>query len=300
MPNRLIHESKGDRLFLTLIYVLLWITLLIIILPLIYILSASFSSPDAVTAGRVWLWPVEPSIKGYTAIFKNDQVVTGYANSAFYTIVGTFINVVITVMAAYPLSRKDFYGGSFIMMAFTFTMLFSGGLVPLYLLVRDLGMIDKRWSMIIPCAMSVYYVIIARTFFQGSIPVELAEATYLDGCSDFKFVIKIVLPLSAPLIAVLTLFYAVGQWNTYFNALIFLKTPRLFPLQIILRNIMIQNIFDPAMLKETDAKKMIERQGMRTLLKYSLIVVASVPVIIIYPFVQKYFVKGIMIGSIKG
>jgi putative aldouronate transport system permease protein len=300
MSNRLRRESKNDKIFLTLIYIILWINLMIIVFPLIYIISASFSSPDAVTAGKVVLWPVDPSILGYTAIFRNNQVLLGYANSAFYTFFGTLLNVTLTVMAAYPLSRKDFYGGSFIMLAFTFTMLFSGGLIPLYLLVRNLGMIDTRWSMLIPSAMSVYYVIIARTFFQGSIPGELVEATYLDGCSDFKFVMKIVLPLSAPLIAVLALFYSVGQWNTYFNALIFLKTPSLYPLQIVLRNIMIQNIFDPTMLAQTDAKRMMERQGMRTLLKYSLIVVASLPVIIIYPFVQKYFVKGIMIGSIKG
>ncbi len=293
-----IKDSNGDRLFLIVIAVFLVAVIIIILYPLVFIVSSSFSSTAAVTSGRVWLFPVEPSLAGYKAIFRNNQILYGYANSIFYTIAGTAVNVLFTILAAFPLSRRDLYGRRVIMFLFTFTMLFSGGLIPFYLVVSRLGMIDKRVALILPTAMAVFQMIIARTFFQTNIPHELGEAAEIDGCSDIGFLLRIVLPLSGPIIAVITLMYAVNHWNTYFNALIFLKSSDLFPLQMVLRNILIQNSFDPTMVK--DPITMMETQGLRDLLKYALIVVASVPVLAIYPFVQKYFVKGVMIGSIKG
>jgi len=293
-----IKESKGDRIFLAVNTLFLSIVMLVILYPLIFIVSSSFSSTAAVTSGRVWLLPVEPSLAGYKAIFRNNQILYGYANSIFYTVTGTAVNIVFTVIAAYPLSRKDLYGSKVLMFLFTFTMLFSGGLIPFYMVVSKLGMIDKRIVLILPTALAVFQVIIARTFFQMSIPDELAEAAEIDGCDDFGFLIRIVIPLSGPIIAVIGLMYAVNHWNTYFNALIFLKSTKLFPLQMVLRNILIQNSFDPNMVK--DPVSMMETQGLRDLLKYALIVVASVPVLSIYPFVQKFFVKGMLIGSVKG
>ncbi|MCG8451856.1 MAG: carbohydrate ABC transporter permease [Spirochaetales bacterium] len=293
-----IKESPTDRIFLTLVTAFLIGVMILILYPLIFIVSSSFSSTAAVTSGRVWLFPVEPSLAGYKAIFKNNQVLSGYANSLFYTTVGTTVNVVMTIMAAYPLSRKDLYGRRVLMFLFTFTMLFSGGLIPLYIVVSRLGMIDKRIALIAPTAMAVFQMIIARTFFQMNIPQELAEAAEMDGCSDLHFLLKVVLPLSGPIIAVIALMYAVNHWNAFFHALIFLKTNGLFPLQMVLRNILIQNSFDPTMIK--DPTTMMEMQGLRDLLKYALIVVASLPVLSIYPFVQRHFVKGVLIGSVKG
>ena len=299
MRSKAVRLSRTDRIFLTVINVGLGITLLVVIYPLIYILSSSFSAVEAVTSGEVWLWPVRPSLMGYKAVFQNNQVLNGYANSAFYTIAGTLINVCMTIMAGFPLSRRDFQGRGILMFLFTFTMLFSGGLIPTYLVVKSLGLIDTRWAMVIPSAMGVYQVIIARTFFQATIPDELANAAEIDGCSDIKFILRIVLPLSKPIIAVLALMYAVFHWNAYFSALIYLSDPKKFPLQIILRNILILNAIDFTN-RTMDVEQMIERQGLTDLLKYSLIIVASMPVLAIYPFAQKYFVRGIMIGSIKG
>ncbi|MDD9268212.1 carbohydrate ABC transporter permease [Paenibacillus sp. GCM10023248] len=293
-----IMESRVDRIYLFFVYSFLIICLVIVAYPLIYIVSSSFSSSSAVISGKVWLLPVEPTLRGYQAVFQNPQILTGYGNSLFYLIFGTLLSVTLTITAAYPLSRKNFYGRHVITALFVFTMLFSGGLIPYYLTVKGLGMLDTRWAMIIPGAISVWQVILARTFFQTSIPSELTEAAHLDGCSDFKFLFQIVLPLSKPIIAVLVLMYAIGYWNSYFEALIFLKSADLYPLQLILRNILILNSIDPTMIK--DVRELAERQGLKELLKYSLIVVASAPVLILYPFVQKHFVKGLLIGSLKG
>ena len=299
MATKTIKISGGDKVFLTLVNVFLAGALLVVLYPLIYIVSSSFSSVGAVTSGQVWLFPVQPTLIGYRAVFQNQQVMIGYGNSFIYTISGTLLNVSLTVMAGFPLSRRDFYGRGFFMFLFTFTMLFSGGLIPLYILVKNLGMVDTRLAMIIPSALGVYQVIIARTFFQSNIPEELVDAAEIDGSSDFTFISRVVLPLSTPIIAVLSLMYAVGHWNSYFSALIYLSDPKKFPLQIILRNILILNSVDFTM-KTVDIKQMMEQQGLTDLLKYSLIVVASAPVLALYPFVQKYFVKGIMIGSLKG
>lgn len=292
-----IRESFGDSVFLGIVYILLTCVLLIVLYPLVYIVSSSLSSPQAVSSGRVWLWPVDFSLRGYEVALSNPQILTGYGNSLFYAVFGTLISTTLTVLLAYPLSRRTFFGRGPIMMFIVFTMLFSGGLIPTYLVVRNLGMLDTRWAMLIPQAIAVWQVIIARTFFQASIPDELVEASELDGCSDIRFLWSIVLPLSKPILAVLVLMYAVGQWNAYFDALLYLKSPDLHPLQLVLRSILILNTTATGSM---EASAMVERQQMADLLKYSLIVVASLPVLIIYPFVQRYFVKGMLIGSVKG
>jgi putative aldouronate transport system permease protein len=293
-----IKEGADDRLFTILNYIILFIFTITILYPLIYIVSASFSSSTAVISGKVWLYPVEPTLAGYEAVFKHRLIMSSFLNSVFYTVVGTTINVLFTLIAAYPLSRKDFMPRNAVMALFVFTMMFSGGLIPSYLVVKELGMIDTRWSLIIPGALGVMNMIIARTYFQTTIPEELLEASQMDGCSDFTFVRKIVLPLSGPIIAVISLFYAVGHWNQYFSALLYLKHQELYPIQLVLRDILVQNEVDASMI--TDIADQAARDGLRELLKFSLIVVSTLPVLIIYPFIQRHFVKGMMIGSLKG
>jgi len=271
---------------------------LVVVYPLLYIVGASFSSPTAVLTGRVILWPVEPSLFSYEAVFKNKQIITGYMNSAIYAVGGMTISTVLTLMAAYPLSCKHLYGRKLLMWVFLFTMLFSGGLIPTYLLLRSVGMIGTRWAMVIPNAVAIWLLIITRTFFQTTIPDELHEAAEIDGCSEFKYFVSILIPLSTPIIAVIALNYAVWQWNSYFNALIYLTDARMYPLQIILRNILILNQVDINMMQ--DLEDALRRQGLAVALKYPLIVVASAPLLMVYPFAQKYFVKGIMVGSLKG
>ncbi|WP_133580083.1 carbohydrate ABC transporter permease [Aureibacillus halotolerans] len=292
-----IKDSAGDRLFVIFIYVGLSLITLSILYPLIYIVSSSLSSPLAVTSGRVWLWPVDVTLDGYKAVLGSSKVIMGYANSLFYTVFGTIIAVTLTVLLAYPLSRKSFFGRTFLMFFILFTMLFSGGLIPEYLVVQNLGMVDTRWALLIPKAIAVWQVIIARTFFQTSIPEELVEASEMDGCSDLRFLWSVVIPLAKPIIAVLVLMYAIMQWNSYFDALIYLKSEALYPLQLVLRNILILNTDASSLMS---ASEMMERQQLAELMKYSLIVVASLPVLIIYPFVQKYFMQGMLIGSVKG
>ncbi|RAP77132.1 carbohydrate ABC transporter permease [Paenibacillus montanisoli] len=297
MYNPSIKESRGDRAFTFVNYTFLVLVLIMVAYPLLYIVSASFSNPGKVAAGEIWLFPKGFNVAGYKAVFDYSRFWTGFTNSLFYTSAGTMLNVTLTVMAGYVLSRRDLVGRNLFMLLFMFTMLFSGGLIPTYLLVQDLGLINTRWAMILPTALSVWNLIIARTFFQVSIPQELLEAAQIDGCNDFKFVWRIVLPLSAPIIAVLCLFYAVGHWNTYFNALIYLRNKELFPLQIILREILILNSVDTAMTNGSEAQA---KQALSQLLKFSLVIIASLPILVIYPFVQKHFVKGVMIGSLKG
>jgi putative aldouronate transport system permease protein len=294
--NRRIRESIGDRAFMAAIYTVLTLVLIVVLYPLIYILSSSISSPQAVTSGKVWLWPVDVSFRGFEAIFGTPQIMASYGNSLFYTAAGTLISVVLTIMLAYPLSRGSFFGRNAIMAMIAFTMLFGGGLIPTYLVVKELGMLDTRWALLIPNAIWVWQVIIARTFFQMTIPNELVEASELDGCSDWRFLWSVVLPLSKPIVAVLVLMYAVGQWNAYFDALIYLKSDRLYPLQLVLRSIIIQNnsagVMDPSI--------QVERAQLAELLKYALIVVATLPVLLLYPFVQRHFVQGMLVGSVKG
>lgn len=280
------------------IYLFLILILIVVLYPLIYVVSASFSNPADVAAGRVVLFPVNPTMVGYDAVLKNVKIVKGFLNSVFYLIAGTSLQVAMTMLAAYPLSRKEFYGRQVINALFVFTMYFSGGLVPSYLLLNNLHLLDTRAAVIVPTAMSVWNVIIARTYLQTTIPDELFEAAELDGCSIIGFFFKIVLPLSAPIIAVLVLYYGVGNWNSYFNAMIYLKSQELYPLQLVLREILTLGKVDMTMV--TDMEALQRLQGLTALLKYSVIVVASLPMMLIYPFVQKYFVKGVMIGSLKG
>jgi putative aldouronate transport system permease protein len=297
-PQHRIRESSVDAIFVAVNNVFLCLIFIAVLYPLIYVISASFSDPNAVAAGHVWPWPVKFTTKAYVRIFEFSRIWSGYANSIFYATVGTFVNVVMTILAAYPLSRKDLFGKNFLLFLFVFSMMFSGGLIPLFITVNQLGLYNSRWALIIPQALSVWNMIIAITFFRTSLPQELLEAAQLDGCSDIQYLWRIVLPLSAPIVAVLCLFYAVGHWNQFFTALIFLANKDLFPLQLILRDILIANTIDPNLLE--DAKTMAAKAGLRDLLKFALIVVASGPVLMIYPFVQKYFVKGLMIGAIKG
>lgn len=292
-----VNESSIDRIFMFFNASVLLVITIAILLPLIFIVSASFSSAEAVIAGRVTLWPVDFSLLGYETIFEHKKVWDGFGNSLFYTVFGTLFNVAMTIIAAYPLSRDDLVGRRLITMAFIFTMLFSGGLIPTYMVVRDLGLLNTRAAMILPTGIGVFNLLITITFFRTTIPPELIEAARIDGANDFRTFLSIVLPLSRPIIAVLVLFYAVNHWNSYFQALIYLKDQELFPLQIVLREILIENSIDASML--IDVEDLIAREGLRELLKYSLIVVASVPVLIIYPFVQRHFVKGMMIGSVK-
>ncbi|HVL22546.1 MAG TPA: carbohydrate ABC transporter permease [Thermomicrobiales bacterium] len=298
MSGHFTRDTGADRTFTIVNYALLCLFLVSVAYPLIYVVSASMSSPSAVISGRMWLWPVDFTLAGYRAVFDNPRILTGFKNSAFYTLVGTTVSVTLTILAAYPLSRKDLTGRGPIMFLFLFTLLFGGGLIPTYLVVRETGLLNTRWALIIPAALSVYNMIITRTFFQATIPDELLEAAQLDGVSDFRFLLDVVLPLSMPIVAVNALFYAVAQWNQYFNALIYLTDQGLFPLQLILREILIQNQVD--LSKIGDIAQLEQRQHLADLLKYSLIVVASLPVLVIYPFVQRHFVRGVLIGSLKG
>ena len=291
-------NTSGDRIFYGFIDAYLIFSLLLVIYPIVFIISASFSSPSAVISNRVFLWPVDFSLEGYTAVLGEDRVWLGYRNTLYYTVVGTCINLVMTIMCAYPLSRRDFVGRGIFMFIVTFTMIFSGGMLPTYIVIRQLGLLNTRWVMMIPGAIGVFNVIIARTYYQTNIPDELLDSAYIDGCDNTRFLVQVVIPLSAPITAVLVLFYAVGHWNAFFGAFIYLSNRDLMPLQIFLREILVMNQITSDMIYDTEL--MVVRQGMADLLRYSLIMVASVPIWCAYPFVQKYFVKGVMIGSIKG
>ncbi|MBW5448509.1 ABC transporter permease subunit [Cohnella sp. CFH 77786] len=297
-PRNKIREPLGDRILLAVILLVLTVVTLSVLYPLIFIFSSSLSAPSAVVSGAVWLWPVKLSFRAYESIFHSSQLMLGYANSLFYTVVGTMINIAVTVLMAFPLAQKNLYGRKFFMILLLITMFFSGGMIPTYLLVKSLHMVDTRWALLLPGAMAAMQVVVARTFFQTSIPQELQEAAQIDGCSDTRYLLRVVLPLSKPVLAVMTLLYAVDHWNAYFDALIYLRSEHLFPLQYVLRNMLILNATDPEMLAGTSQR--LRDQGFEQVLKYALIVVACVPVLIMYPFVQKHFVKGVMIGSLKG
>ncbi len=291
-------KLSGDKIFSFLVYLFLALILAVIAFPLIYLVSASFSDPQAVISGKVWLLPVDFTLKGYSAIFKDQSLVRGFLNSVFITVVGTAVNILVTVLMAYPLSRRNFYGRKFFTIFMMFTMLFNGGLVPTYLLINNLHMYNSFAAVVIPGCVGVTNVIICRTYFESSIPEELYEAAALDGCDDFGYLLRVVLPLSKPVLAVLVLYYAVGHWNSYFNEMIYLEDKIKYPLQVVLRQILVMSqIADEMMLDFSTAERV---QGMADLLKYSTIVVSSLPMLILYPFIQKYFVKGVMIGSVKG
>ncbi len=297
--SRKINDTVEDKIFYTIINVILSILLLIIAVPILYILACSFSDADKVIAGNVVAWPVNFTMEGYEAIFNNGtyNIISAFRNSIFYTFTGTILALFLTYMAAYPLARKNLPGGSKVMMLYTITMFVSGGMIPGYMLITDtLSIGNTVWPLIIIGAINVQNMIIARTFMSNSIPGELLEASQIDGCDDFGFFIKIVIPLSKASIAVLALYYAIAHWNNFMNALLYIQTDALQPLQIVLRAIIINN--EAATQAADEFSDKAER--LKQLLKYSTIVVSVVPVLIIYPFVQKHFVKGVMIGSVKG
>lgn len=291
-----IKETFFDKIFNFFNVLLTILITLIVLYPLIYILSASFSDPMAVMNGEVVLTPVDFTFAGYQKVFQNEDIVTGYLNSIQYTIVGTAVNLVMTVLGAYPLSRKDFYGRNVLTAFFAFTMFFGGGMIPTYLVIQDLGLLNNFWVMILPGAVSVWSMVIVRTFFQSSIPDELREAAVIDGCSNTRLLMTIILPLSIPVLAVITMQYAVGHWNAYFNALIYITDRDKYPLQMVLRELLMQSKMD----EMVDTEGAVTQQMLAESLKYAVMVVASVPVLLLYPFLQRYFVKGVMVGAIKG
>ncbi len=287
-----------DRTMYGTINVLTALLLIAIAYPLIYVVSSSFSSGTAVSSGKVLLWPVDFSLTGYEVVFSYKSVWTGFRNTVLYTVFGTVLNMALTVAAAYPLSRKTFQGRNIYMTIFFITMVFSGGLIPTYMLMNTLGLVNSGWALILSGGISVYNMIIMRTFFQNSIPEEIFEAARIDGCSDFRCLFQIVLPLSKAILAVITMYYAVARWNAYFDAMIYLRDKSLYPLQLILRSILTASRIDLSEI--TDPELLAAMAGAADLMKYSLIVVATAPILVIYPFVQKYFEKGVMIGSVKG
>ena len=292
-----IRDTLGDKLFYAACYLITAPFMLAVLYPLVYILSASFSSADAITSGRMWLYPVDFSLVGYKYILKYDAIWLGYRNTLFYTFAGTLINVAMTITCAYGLSRRGMRGRRFFTMLFTFTMIFSGGMIPNYLLMKDLKILNTVWCMLLPGAISAYNLIVAKTFIENSIPGDLLEAARIDGCSDVRFFFSIVLPLSKAILAVLLLMYAAAHWNAYFNAFLYLTDKKLYPLQIFLRQILVQSNMSADML---DPEAMAQMQTLQQILKYAVIVVSTAPMLCLYPFVQKYFRQGVMIGSIKG
>ena len=297
-----IRETKRDRIFNFFNGLILTVVFLLCLYPLWFIIIASISNPDLINAGKVWLIPQDVSLDGYKALFADDSVVRGYINTIIYTAGGTCVNLAVTLPAAYALSRKDFVGRNFFTKMFLFTMFFSGGLIPTFLTVKSLGLYNNPLVMVILGATSMTNIIISRTFFQTNIPDELREAAEIDGCSNTRFFFSIVLPLSTAIIAVMALFFAVTHWNGYFTAMIYIREEEWKPLQIIMRDILMESEFNAQMLQQGGDTAGMLQQELRTAeqIKYALIVVSSIPVMIIYPFVQKHFVKGVTIGAVKG
>lgn len=299
MKNR-IHSRWNDRLFLWINGILLTAFFIILLYPLLFVIVASFSGQATVMT--LSLWPKSITWVGYKAVFDYVFIWIGYRNSLFYLVLGTFVSLVVTILCAYPLSRSDFKGRGVMMGLCVFTMYFSGGLIPTYLLIRDLRMLDSVWALVLPGSLNVYNMIVMRTYFRSQIPGELLEASQLDGCGDFRYLLQIVIPLSGPIIAVIALYVAVGLWNSYFDPLIFLSTREKMPLPVFLREILILNSFDGQQTTQLvgSAETLAALERRKEIMKYSLIIVASAPVMLIYPFVQKFFVKGVMIGAVKG
>ena len=292
-----VRLSADDKIYYTFVYIILSLLLLITLYPLIYIVSASFSSAQAVTSGKVFLWPVELGVDGYEAVFKHPNILNSYKNSFVYTVVGTMVNMAMTMIAAYPLSRRDMPHKGLFMFLFTFTMFFSGGMIPMYLTVQQLHIYNTTWAMVLPVAVSAYNLIVCRSFFESGIPVELLEAAKIDGCSDFGFFFKIAIPLSKTIIAVMCLFYATAMWNQFFNALMFLQDDSKMPLQVVLRNLVLMNQSNQM---GSSASEMVTKQKLAEQLKYCVVVVSAFPLLCVYPFLQKYFAKGVTIGAVKG
>ena len=300
-----IRMCREDRVFGVINSILLILFSVITLYPLLFVVSASVSDPVAVSAGKMILWPVGLTLRGYQYILQYAEIWTGYANTLFYTFVGTIINLAVTLTCAYGLSRRDVPGNGIVMTLFLITMYIGGGLIPNYMNLRMLGLINTRWVLLLPGAVSTYNLIVSRTFFSSTIPWELHEAAFLDGCSDFKLFTKVVLPLSAPIVVVMALYYGVGHWNSYFGAMIYIKDRALYPLQVFLREILSLSTFASAAMESgtlsaEEMAAMLQEAETANLVKYGVIVVSTLPMLILYPFLQKLFAKGVMIGAVKG
>lgn len=297
-----IKRNKSDRAFDAVVFVLLTLIFLMVAYPLYFVIISSISEPAAVAGGQVTWRPIGLNFEGYLAVFKDESIVRGFINSLIYTVAGVGVNLFVTIPTAYALSRDDFYGKKIITMFYMLTMFVSGGLMPTYLVIQSLGMVNTMWALIIPGALSVYNMIVARTFFKTNIPQELLDAAKVDGCGNTRFFFYVCLPLSGAIIAILVLYYGIGHWNSYFNALIYMTDRDTWPLQLVLRTIFTQNSL-AQQIPVTTPEALLEKQrlaDLAELMKYSLIVVSSIPVMILYPFVQKHFVKGVTLGSVKG
>lgn len=292
--------SRDDLIYEIITKMFLVVVMIVIIYPVYFVLVASFSDPIYVNSGEMLFWPKGFTLLGYQRVFKDSRIWIGYRNTIMYTVLGTILGVTATMLAAYSLSRKDLPGRKIIMFLFIFTMYFSGGMIPYYLVVKGLGLVNSRTLMILSGAVSVYNIIIARSFLEANIPEELKDAANIDGCGNARFFAQIVVPLSKAVIAVIALYLAVSYWNSYFNAMIFLTDTDKYPLQLYLRQILLTVSESASMDSSLDPQALIQLQQMGQVIKYGVIVVATVPIICVYPFIQKYFVKGVMIGSVKG
>lgn len=293
-------RSSDDVIFEGIICLVMGILLIIYVYPLVFLLSASFSDPGAVSRGEMWLLPKGFTLAGYRQILKYREIWRGYANSAVIVAVGVPISMALTFTVGYGLSRKELKIRGVLTGLFVFTMFFNGGLIPTYLVVKQLKWINTLWAVIIPNAITMYYVIIVRTYFSTSLPEELHEAATIDGCSDMRFFVRVALPLATPILAVMAMFYTVDRWNMYFRPLIYLTDRSRYPLQLILRELVASSNMTPEMLEGFAPSEYSMMMQITAIMKYGVIIIASLPVLILYPFVQKYFIKGIMVGAVKG
>ena len=292
-----VRSQRSDVVFNIILYTVCALLLLIVLYPLWFIVIASLSDPSAVASGHVWVLPVGFTLDGYAELLKQTNVWVGYRNTIAYTLVGTLIALAVNIPAAYALSRKDLVGRKVLMGLYAFTMFFSGGLIPTFLTVQQFHLYNTFWVMVLPFSVSVYNIIVARTFFQNSLPGELWDAAQVDGCGNLRFFFTMALPLSKAVISVIALWTAVGQWNCYFNALIYIRDENLYPLALIMRNILVTQQIQSA-LGTGEAALIALRKA--NLMRYAMIIVATVPIMCVYPFVQKYFDQGVMIGAVKG
>lgn len=288
--------SRGDRIFGLVNAALLWIVSIIMLYPLLYVVACSFSDPLSVVQSRITLLPQGATLAAYERVFRNEMIMSGYKNTLVYTLLGTAINVVITLMTAYPLSRPDLVGKKAVNSMIAFTMLFSGGMVPTFLVVKDLGLMDSIWAIVLPGAMSAWNMFIVKNYYMTSIPRELIEAADVDGASDIRAYLSIVTPLSAPIVAVMVLYYGVGHWNAYFDALLYLRDKARYPLQLVIRTFFTASDYAEQGGGSGDTAMLLINETM----KYALIVIASAPILCLYPLLQRYFIKGVMLGAIKG
>lgn len=296
-----VREMRSDRFFALGNHLVVVALLVVVLYPLIYILSASLSDPVAVRSGQMWLWPVGFTLEGFARVLSDPDILLGYRNTLLYTLFGTLINLFVTLPCAYALSRRELPGRPFFVGFILITMLFSGGLVPTYLLVRDLGLTNTVWALLLPKAASAWNIFVATAFFGAAVPQELHDAAEVDGCSPLRFFAQIALPLSKPIVAVMALFYGVGHWNEYFDALIYLSNRELFPLQLFLRELLVQQQLSAAMMSDGAAMAAAVQQArLADTVRYAVMVVAALPLLIAYPLVQRFFVKGVLIGSVKG